>query len=121
MYIFKLDFKINAKKFIENKTLKPGDGKSYPKVGQTVTVHYVGKFTNGKKFDSSRDKKKFFNFKLGCGKVILGWDEAVKQLSVGEIAEVICPPDYAYGPEGIEDVIPPNATLVFEIELISFK
>ncbi|CAH8832645.1 unnamed protein product [Trichobilharzia szidati] len=98
---------------------KPGDGKTFPKTGQTVIVHYTGTLTDGKKFDSSRDRKDPFKFVIGKGKVIKGWDEGVSQMSVGERAYLTCTPDYAYGAKGVPGVIPPNATLKFDVELIN--
>ncbi|KAM9350249.1 peptidyl-prolyl cis-trans isomerase FKBP1A-like [Symphorus nematophorus] len=98
-------------------TIRPGDGKTFPKRGATVRVHYIGTLTNGKQFDSSRGRPPF-EFKLGAGQVIPAWDEGVAQMSVGQIAKLTCSPDYAYGSEGYPPVIPPNATLIFEVELL---
>ncbi|XP_060901044.1 peptidyl-prolyl cis-trans isomerase Fkbp12-like [Labrus mixtus] len=103
---------------VKVETLRPGDGTTYPKRGQTVTVHYVGTLTCGKKFDSSRDRTEPFQFKIGHGQVIKAWDEGVAQMSVGELATLTCSPDYAYGARGYPPVIPPNATLIFEVELL---
>ncbi|KAM6989978.1 peptidyl-prolyl cis-trans isomerase Fkbp12-like [Tautogolabrus adspersus] len=103
---------------VEVETLKPGDGATFPKKGQKVSVHYVGTLTNGKKFDSSRDRKEPFQFKIGHGEVIKAWDEGVAQMSVGELAKLTCSPDYAYGVRGFPPVIPPNSTLIFEVELL---
>ncbi|XP_046850834.1 peptidyl-prolyl cis-trans isomerase FKBP1A-like [Xenia sp. Carnegie-2017] len=100
---------------------KPGDGKTFPKVGQTVIVHYTGCLQNGKKFDSSRDRGKPFKFKIGKGQVIRGWDEGVAQMSVGEIATLTCSPDYGYGSRGHPGVIPPNATLIFDVEFLGIE
>lgn len=86
-----------------------------------MTVHYVGTLLDGSKFDSSRDRGKPFEFQLGKGKVIRGWDEGVAQLSLGQVAILTCPPNYAYGAKGYPPVIPPNSTLKFEVELLGFK
>jgi FK506-binding protein 1 len=99
-------------------TLHPGDGVTFPTRGQTVSVHYVGTLTDGTVFDSSRKRGQPFKFKLGMGQVIRGWDEGVAQLSVGQKANLTCSSDYAYGARGYPGLIPPNATLVFEVELI---
>jgi FKBP-type peptidyl-prolyl cis-trans isomerase len=96
-----------------------GDGKTFPQKGQTVTVHYTGTLTNGSKFDSSRDRGAPFQFKIGMKQVIRGWDEGVAQMSVGERANLTCTPDYAFGAGGHPPVIPQNATLIFDVELIS--
>lgn len=102
-------------------TITSGDGATYPKKDQTVVVHYVGKLTNGNKFDSSRDRGSPFKFKLGKGDVIRGWDEGVAKMSVGEKATLTCTPDYAYGSKGYPGVIPPNSTLIFEVELLNIQ
>jgi len=102
-------------------TVTPGDGKTFPKKGQTVVVHYTGTLTDGKKFDSSRDRGKPFKFRIGQGEVIKGWDEGVAQMSVGQKANLTCTPDYAYGAKGAGGVIPPNATLNFEVELLGLE
>lgn len=106
---------------VEVQTLREGDGKTIPKNGQTVTVHYTGTLTDGKKFDSSRDRGKPFKFRIGQGEVIKGWDEGVAQMSVGQQAKLTCSPDYAYGARGFPGVIPPNSTLVFDVELLGVE
>uniref|UniRef100_A0A3Q0R4Q5 peptidylprolyl isomerase n=1 Tax=Amphilophus citrinellus TaxID=61819 RepID=A0A3Q0R4Q5_AMPCI len=93
-------------------------GETYPKKGNIVTVHYVGTLTNGKKFDSSRDRGKPFEFKLGAGEVIRGWDEGVAEMSLGQVAKLTCTPDFAYGSRGYPPIIPANSTLIFEVELL---
>lgn len=102
-------------------TTAPGDGVTFPKPGQTVVVHYTGTLTNGNKFDSSRDRGKPFTFRIGKGEVIRGWDEGVAQMSVGQRAKLTCSPDYAYGDRGHPGVIPPNATLIFDVELLGLQ
>nr|XP_039272529.1 peptidyl-prolyl cis-trans isomerase FKBP1B-like [Styela clava] len=102
-------------------TTQAGDGTNFPKPGQTVEVHYTGTLTDGKKFDSSRDRGKPFQFKIGKGQVIKGWDEGVAQMSKGQRAKLTCTSDYAYGAAGYPPVIPKNATLIFDVELINFK
>lgn len=88
--------------------------------GSRVLVHYVGKLLDGKQFDSSYDRGKPLDFIVGIGQVIKGWDEGITQLKKGQKAVLTCPPDYAYGARGVPGVIPPNSTLVFEVELIDF-
>jgi len=106
---------------VDVESITPGDGRTFPKTGQTVVVHYTGTFQDGKKFDSSRDRGKPFTFKIGHGEVIKGWDEGVAQMSVGQRAKLTCSPDYAYGARGHPGVIPPNATLFFDVELIRLE
>ncbi|XP_069013859.1 peptidyl-prolyl cis-trans isomerase FKBP1A-like [Embiotoca jacksoni] len=103
---------------VDVETIKPGDGTTFPQRGKTVSVHYVGTLTNGKKFDSSRDRGEPFKFKLGAGQVIRGWDEGVAQMSLGQVAKLTCSPDYAYGSKGYLPIIPGNSTLIFEVELL---
>lgn len=92
-----------------------------PKAGDTVTVHYTGWLTDGAKFDSSVDRDDPFAFVLGAGQVIQGWDEGVATMKVGEKARLTIPPEKAYGRDGYPGAIPPNATLIFEVELLSIS
>ena len=84
-----------------------------------VTAHYTGTLTDGSKFDSSLDRNQPFKFSVGRGQVIKCWDEGFQQLQVGQKATLTCPPDYAYGARGMPPVIPENATLLFEVELLA--
>ena len=90
-------------------------------VGKSVTVHYIGRLTNWTKFDSSRDHHKPFTFQLGAGQVIKGWDQGVAGMKVGGVRKLTIPPSLGYGENGAGGVIPPNATLVFEVELLSVE
>jgi peptidylprolyl isomerase len=89
--------------------------------GQTVVVHYTGTLLDGTKFDSSRDRGQPFKFRLGAGQVIKGWDEGVSMLKVGSQAKLTIPSDLAYGSRGAGGVIPPNAPLIFDVELLEAK
>jgi FKBP-type peptidyl-prolyl cis-trans isomerase FkpA len=89
--------------------------------GKTVTVHYVGTLTNGSKFDSSRDRGQGFTFRLGAGQVIQGWDKGVAGMKVGGMRKLTIPPEMGYGAGGFPPVIPPNSTLVFEVELLDVR
>ena len=105
---------------MEKTIIQEGNGGS-PPVGSKVSVHYTGTFPDGRKFDSSVDRGQHFQFQLGAGQVIKGWDECVATMKVGEKCKVVLPPELAYGSRGAGGVIPPNATLHFEIELFGFE
>ncbi|MDX1812718.1 MAG: FKBP-type peptidyl-prolyl cis-trans isomerase [Gammaproteobacteria bacterium] len=100
--------------------LVEGDG-AVAEAGQQVTVHYTGWLTDGTKFDSSVDRNSPFTFSLGKGMVIRGWDEGVAGMKIGGKRKLTIPPEMGYGERGAGGVIPPNATLVFEVELLELN
>ncbi|MEK6705509.1 MAG: FKBP-type peptidyl-prolyl cis-trans isomerase [Bdellovibrionota bacterium] len=100
--------------------LKKGTGPEAV-AGKTVSVHYTGWLTDGKKFDSSLDRGQPFKFRLGAREVIAGWDKGVAGMKVGEKRKLTIPPQMGYGERGAGNVIPPNATLVFEVELLGVE
>ncbi|MDY7022833.1 MAG: FKBP-type peptidyl-prolyl cis-trans isomerase [Cyanobacteriota bacterium] len=105
---------------LQYEEIQEGNGAS-PERGQTVVVHYTGTLENGDQFDSSRDRGQPFSFKIGVGQVIKGWDEGVGSMKVGGRRKLVIPPDLGYGSRGAGGVIPPNATLIFDVELLDVK
>lgn len=103
---------------IEDITLGEGSAAA---AGQSVSVHYTGWLTDGYKFDSSLDRNEPFDFPLGRGRVIPGWDEGVQGMQVGGVRRLTIPPELAYGSRGAGGVIPPNATLIFEVRLLAIR
>mmetsp|Transcript_123278 Transcript_123278/g.239809 ORF Transcript_123278/g.239809 Transcript_123278/m.239809 type:complete len:109 (-) Transcript_123278:75-401(-) len=101
-----------------NVEITESTGGAKPKPGQQIAAHYTGKLVDGTVFDSSISRGDPLKFKVGQGQVIRGWDEGFLQIGVGEKAIITCPPDYAYGANGAGGVIPPNATLTFEVQLV---
>lgn len=103
---------------MKTEKLRAGTG-APAKAGQSVAVHYTGWLTDGTKFDSSVDRNDPFSFVLGTGQVIRGWDEGVASMRVGDKVRLTIPPEMAYGSQGFPGAIPPNSTLIFEVELLS--
>jgi len=99
-------------------THSPGRCGKIAREGDQLTMHYTGKLSNGRKFDSSVDRNKPFQFTLGVGQVIAGWDEGLSGMCVGEKRTLVIPPDLAYGEQGVGAVIPPCSVLVFDVELL---
>jgi FKBP-type peptidyl-prolyl cis-trans isomerase len=89
--------------------------------GKKLTVHYVGTLESGKRFDASRDRGKPFTFTLGDGTVIAGWDQGMAGMKEGGLRRLVVPPQLAYGPRAVGNTIPPNSTLIFEIELLKVE
>jgi FKBP-type peptidyl-prolyl cis-trans isomerase len=100
--------------------IEVGDGKT-AEVGQRVSVHYTGTLEDGTKFDSSKDRNTPFQFNLGRGEVIKGWDDGVQGMKIGGTRKLIIPSHLGYGKRGVPGVIPPNATLIFEVDLLEIK
>jgi len=134
-YAFKKSLDLTSKEMPENQsqgqkvqqsemkieTLKQGAGK-VAENGNIVSVHYTGTLKNGTKFDSSLDREAPFNFKLGAGQVIEGWDLGVVGMKIGETRKLIIPPEFGYGSQDIGNgLIPPNSTLIFTVELLEIK
>ncbi|KAG6472603.1 hypothetical protein ZIOFF_070075 [Zingiber officinale] len=109
------------KERLKKKLVKEGEGWGIPKVGDKVEVHYIGALLDGTKFDSSFDQDTPFKFKLGQGQVIKGWDQGIKTMKKGENAIFTIPPDLAYGESSSPPTIPPNATMQFDVELLSWS
>ena len=105
---------------LKYEVLQPGDGRA-ASAGDTAVVHYTGWLTDDTKFDSSVDRGAPFEFGVGQGNVIRGWDEAVALMKIGDKWRLTIPPDLAYGNRGVGGVIPPGATLIFEVELLDLK
>ncbi|MGH3657335.1 MAG: FKBP-type peptidyl-prolyl cis-trans isomerase [Micromonosporaceae bacterium] len=105
---------------LETQDVAPGTG-GEARSGNTVAVHYVGTLTDGQKFDSSRDRGEPFQFTLGAGEVIAGWDQGVAGMRVGGVRKLVVPPHLGYGARGFPPVIPQNATLMFEVELLDVR
>jgi FK506-binding protein 1 len=101
--------------------IQTGDGVIYPKRGQTVVIHYTGTLTDGKKFDSSKDRGQPFKFRIGDGQAIKGWDVGIAQMSLGERSKLTITPDYGYGTRGHPGLIPPNSELIFDVELLDIQ
>ncbi|KAJ1735619.1 Fork head 1 [Coemansia biformis] len=106
---------------VEIETITQGNGTDFPKAGDRVSMHYVGTLASGKEFDSSRKRGKPFECFIGVGQLIKGWDEGVPKMSVGEKAKFTITPDFGYGAHGVPGLIPPNSTLIFEVELLAIK
>ena len=105
---------------LQVEVMNEGDG-AVAEAGQKVSVHYTGWLTDGTKFDSSVDRGTPFEFPLGAGRVIKGWDQGVQGMKIGEKRKLTIPPEMGYGASGAGGVIPPNATLVFEVELLGLN
>ncbi|MCD4650305.1 MAG: FKBP-type peptidyl-prolyl cis-trans isomerase [Candidatus Cloacimonetes bacterium] len=116
----KEDVMITTDSGLKYEVLKKGNG-AIAKAGDKVSVHYTGWLLDGKKFDSSVDRGTPFDFQLGAGRVIKGWDEGVAGMKIGEKRMLVIPPELGYGARGARGAIPPNATLKFEVELLKIN
>jgi FKBP-type peptidyl-prolyl cis-trans isomerase len=116
----KEDKVIKTKSGLQYIDVKVGDG-AEAKKGDKVSVHYTGTLKDGKKFDSSKDRGEPFEFPLGAGRVIKGWDEGVAGMKIGGKRTLLIPPNLGYGARGAGGVIPPNATLLFEVQLLDLR
>jgi len=119
-FVAKAEAYITTASGLKYKEIKIGTGAT-PAKEQKVTVHYTGTLENGTKFDSSRDRARPFDFQLGVGQVIKGWDEGLSTMKVGGRRQLIIPPELGYGSRGASGVIPPNATLIFDVELLKIS
>jgi FKBP-type peptidyl-prolyl cis-trans isomerase len=106
---------------VKKEIIKEGSGEQQVEKGNSISVHYTGTFEDGAKFDSSVDRNQPFNLTVGIGQVIQGWDQGLIGMKVGEKSKLTIPPEMAYGPAGIPGAIPPNSTLIFEVELLEIK
>ncbi len=109
----------NKKMELQIDILKEGSGEIEAKEGDIIAVHYTGTLEDGAKFDSSLDRGETFSFTIGAGQVIKGWDEGTVGMKIGEKRKLTIPPELGYGDRGVGNIIQPNATLIFEIELVS--
>ncbi|EGB09880.1 hypothetical protein AURANDRAFT_8873, partial [Aureococcus anophagefferens] len=104
---------------VQIEVLFPGDEETYPQIGDVVRCHYVCKLHDGgKEIENTRKSKRTFEFVLGIGQVIRGWDRGVLQMSFGERSKLTISPEYGYGSDGVKPLIPPNAKLIFDLELL---
>eukprot|EP01012_Entosiphon_sulcatum_P018959 TRINITY_DN2377_c0_g1_i1.p2 TRINITY_DN2377_c0_g1~~TRINITY_DN2377_c0_g1_i1.p2 ORF type:complete len:116 (+),score=27.73 TRINITY_DN2377_c0_g1_i1:32-379(+) len=111
----------DLQRFVKIETIEAGDGVNFPKAGQTVTCHYTLTLENGREIDSSRGRGRPFQFQIGKKKVIRGWDEGLLTFSKGQRAKLTIQPEWGYGAAGAGGVVPPNAVLIFDVQLISFE
>ncbi|KAJ2288894.1 Fork head 1 [Coemansia sp. RSA 2706] len=106
---------------VKREVIAEGNKQDFPKKGDTITMHYIGTLESGEVFDSSRKRDRPFVCKIGVGQLIKGWDEGVPQMSLGERAKLTITSDYGYGAHGVPGLIPANATLIFDVELLKIN